>query len=152
MRRARGLEAVLTRQTERDFVLDRVQERRAEFNAGAKVDDVFHSAPNVRSAFNASASGQQMPAPQQPARTPTAPDLRCWAYREDSETWLFPQSVNLRYASAAPRRGAPSGKSVCQTKARRMTLRSAFAGPLVYTRNEGFRTADLSFPFKGLGS
>jgi len=33
-----------------------------------------------------------------------------------------------------------------------MTLRLAFAGPLVYTRNEGFRTADLSFPFKALGS
>ena len=33
-----------------------------------------------------------------------------------------------------------------------MTLRLAFAGPLVYTRNEGFRTADLSFPFRALGS
>lgn len=35
-------------------------------------------------------------------------------------------------------------------EARRMVLRLAFAGPLVYTQNEGFRTADLSLPFKAL--
>jgi site-specific DNA recombinase len=37
-------------------------------------------------------------------------------------------------------------------EARRMTLRLAFVGPLVYTRNEGFRTAELSSPLKHLSA
>ena len=36
-------------------------------------------------------------------------------------------------------------------KARRVTLKLAFASPLKYCKNEGARTPDLSFPFKALG-